>query len=325
MRSTDAGAATGGTLPAQKQGSRMVMTPLPEGTSKSRAEMLADTENPRPSSGQSGVGIAVVPQEEVGQNLVDVDIPVDRVDVSPYQPRLQIDEDELLKLAESIEASGLWNPITVRSIDGRFQLVAGERRWRAHLLLGRLLIRARIKILTEAEAEIEALGDNEAREDLSDFERALRYQGMLERGVAKGKSALARLIGKDRHFVLGCLAMLQLPEQVVAMLRDHPGFLSSRAARDFVVFVEKDSDLVIDACTKVYHGDLDATNALNWLKAHSKARHFPATPKVATAWEVNGRRLGAIKAEGRKLVISCGDGVTPEELLAIILAGHPKS
>lgn len=277
-----------------------------EGDGVAMAEARSQSQDP-PSREASG------PSESASN------IPVSAIDPSPYQPRIKIDEDALRELGESIEAIGLINPIVVRPKGDRYELVGGERRWRAHILIGRDTIEAFVREMSDSQAAVKALADNDAREDLTDFERAIKYQALLSNGDAASQIDLARKIGRDRIFVVRCLSMFRLPQEVIDMLQNRPEFLTARSAADFAAFVEKDVDLVIEACRKIYHGDLDATNALNWLKGQSRARHSPVMGKPIKAWEREGRQLGLIKCEGRKVVITCASGISPNDIIKLLI------
>ncbi len=120
----------------------------------------------------AGAGDDVDQSEATGERLVSV--PLDRVDRSPYQVRVDFDDEELHALADDIRRNGLNQPVTLRTkADGRYELVAGERRWLAARLAGLDAVHARIRELDDFQAHLVGISENNQRADLSPWERAL--------------------------------------------------------------------------------------------------------------------------------------------------------
>jgi len=303
--------------PERKAG--MVMSHPPEGPGKSLEEMLLEAP-PEMAATQSTQPLTVAFQ--AGDS--ETEIPLALVDPSPYQPRLVFDEDTIQDLKESIRENGQINAIIVRrKQDGRYELVGGERRCHALTRLHRTTVRAVVKELSDSEAALWALADNEAREDLCDYERGKKYRQMLESKLVADQQDLAAKIGRNKNHVSRCLAFFRLPQEIMPQLDGRPGFLSARAADEFAAHM-KHPDLVIDAIDKVLNGS-EVVNALNWLKGQIKARENPASPRTHHEWSENGRMLGEMRIEGRRLVITCAPGVTPDEMMNRILLGErPK-
>jgi len=151
-----------------------------------------------------------------------VEIPLDEIAPNPHQPRRSIDGAELDGLADSIRANGLLAPILVRpSADraSRYQIIAGERRWRAARLAGARVIAAVVRRAEDAQAIELALLENVQRADLNPIEEAAGYRQLLE---AHGftQETLARRLGKSRPALANALRLLALPDEVQAMIRD---------------------------------------------------------------------------------------------------------
>jgi ParB family chromosome partitioning protein len=255
----------------------------------------------------------------------EMEIPIGLIDISPFQPRIKIDEDELRMLAESIDADGQINPIVVRrKTDGRLELIGGERRWRAMQLLKRSSIRVIVKELTDADTAVMAVADNDARQDLTDYERGRKYRQLLDEKFVSSQSELARRIGRERLFIVRCMAFYRLPAEVIPMLDVRPSFLGARNAATFATFMDinegKHADLVLESIRKIFDGKLDAANAINWLKGQVRARENPSPSSTHHTWTRGGKQLGEMKIDGRKLVITCASGVTPDELMNAILS-----
>ena len=141
-------------------------------------------------------------------------VPVARIDPSPEQPRLALDKDGLNDLAASVKEHGVLQPILVRPLPGgRYQLVAGERRWRASMLAGLETIPALIEEIDDATALEIAIIENLQREDLSPLEEAAMYQRMTqEHGYSVRK--LAQKLGKDKGYIENRLRLVDAPAEV---------------------------------------------------------------------------------------------------------------
>src|ERR1700681_1156922 len=138
--------------------------------------------------------------------------------LSPYQPRTRFREEALDELARSIHSSGIVQPLVVRRIAGRFQLIAGERRWRAALKAGllRVPIVVRDVAVGQEQSLLEmALIENIQREDLNPIEEALAYRRLADEFQLK-QEQIADAVGKNRASVANYLRLLQLPDEVRA-------------------------------------------------------------------------------------------------------------
>jgi len=156
-----------------------------------------------------GLG-ALIPRAAVGLR----DIPVDAILPNPLQPRTHFDEQELEELAQSIREHGLLQPVLVsQRRDGTFQLITGERRWRAAQLAGMPSVPAMVKEATPQASLEMALVENIQRRDLNPLEEAHAFRQLIdEHGLTQEK--LGQRIGKSRVAVTNTLRLLQLPEPV---------------------------------------------------------------------------------------------------------------
>lgn len=149
-------------------------------------------------------------QMEAGERLIDV--AVDAIDRSPYQARVQFDPDELAALGEDIRASGLNNPVTVRlKLDGRYEMVAGERRWLAAQKAGLTHVMARVRPLDDFDAHLIGVSENNQRASLSPWEKAVEAAELLQHAKASGKPStqrdLARYLNRNVAIVNQQLAI----------------------------------------------------------------------------------------------------------------------
>ena len=152
-------------------------------------------------------------------NLNEVDIA--QIEPNPNQPRREFDQDALQELANSIRELGIIQPITLRKMEGgRYQIIAGERRWRASQLAGLTKIPAYIVTVEDQGVMEMALVENIQREDLNAIEIALAYQHLADSsGMTQAK--ISERVGKSRAAVTNYLRLLKLPAQVQIALKNH--------------------------------------------------------------------------------------------------------
>ena len=144
---------------------------------------------------------------------------ISQVDTNPGQPRKSFDSDALAGLAESIAANGLLQPILVRRIDDRYEIIAGERRFRASKLAGLLEIPVIVTEADDAAAAKYALIENLQREDLNAYEEAAAYQKLMSE-YNLSQEEISTQIGKSRSAIANAVRLLDLPPEVVKMLTD---------------------------------------------------------------------------------------------------------
>ena len=147
------------------------------------------------------------------------EIAIDQIEANPNQPRREFDPESLQELANSIKQLGLVQPITLRQIsENKFQIIAGERRWRASQLAGLKAIPAYIRTIKDENVMEMALVENIQREDLNAIEIALAYEHLLEKsGMTQERVAVE--VGKSRAAVANYLRLLKLPAQVQMALQ----------------------------------------------------------------------------------------------------------
>lgn len=156
-------------------------------------------------------------------------VPIDLVQRNPSQPRKHFDESELNDLSSSIRAHGVLQPILVRPVPGgKFEIVAGERRWRAAQRAGLHSIPAVVRDLNEVEVLEIAIVENVQRMDLNPIEEAQGFQALIDR-FGRTQEEIAEAVGKSRPHIANMLRLLKLPEDLQEMVRD--GRLSSGHAR----------------------------------------------------------------------------------------------
>jgi ParB family chromosome partitioning protein len=156
------------------------------------------------------------------------ELPVDSIRPNPFQPRTTIDEAAFTELAASIEASGLLQPVIVRPRNGSYELIAGERRWRAVMHLGWARMPAVVRDVDDQTLLTLALIENLQRDALSPIDEASGYQRLAaEFQLPHGE--IARMVGRNRSTIANLLRLLQLPADVQALV--HQKSLSEGHAR----------------------------------------------------------------------------------------------
>ena len=183
------------------------------------------------------------PMENSGYRL----LPIYKVEPNPDQPRRDFDEEELQALADSISIHGVIQPLTVRETDGGYyQIIAGERRWRASRLAGLSEVPAVIIEADDKKAMELALIENLQRQDLNPVEEAMGYQSLIEEyGLTQDDAA--KRVGKSRPAVANALRLLALSQEVLDMLRN--GSLTAGHAR--AVLQLKTEKKQIEAAKKI--------------------------------------------------------------------------
>ncbi|HET6570105.1 MAG TPA: ParB/RepB/Spo0J family partition protein [Solirubrobacterales bacterium] len=161
---------------------------------------------------------AILPEAEAGDAGELRELPVGLIKPNPDQPRTSFDPEALAALAESIEASGVVQPLLVRPLpDGSYELVAGERRWRAAQQAGLEKVPAVVRDQAEAERLQAALIENMVREDLNPVEEARACSALVEE-LGLTKEQLAKRVGRSRPAVSNLIRLLELPDETLELL-----------------------------------------------------------------------------------------------------------
>jgi ParB family chromosome partitioning protein len=155
----------------------------------------------------AAVGTAVAPARDMTSAPLEIDI--DLIDPSPYQPRTRFREEALAELTRSIQASGIIQPLVVRPVGTRYQLIAGERRWRAAQRAGLLRVSAIVRHVPDELAVEMTLVENIQREDLNAIEAARAFERLLTE-FQLTQEAIADRTGKDRATIANAIRLLKL-------------------------------------------------------------------------------------------------------------------
>jgi ParB family chromosome partitioning protein len=226
-----------------------------------------------------------------------LEIPLDQLDRNPYQTRSHVNEEQLAELAASITANGVVQPVLVRPLaNGRFQLIAGERRWRASELAGKKTIPAIPRQVSDEQAMEITIVENLQRADLNPMEQARAFE-RLAREFHMTQEQMAVRTGKDRATVANFLRLLRLPASV--QTRVEAGELSFGHARTLLAFehaeeMEKAAKRVIDLSLSVRQTETYVQGLLHPERAAKKEPkpEISIDPNVREVQERLQRALG---------------------------------
>jgi ParB family chromosome partitioning protein len=172
---------------------------------------------------------ALIPEAETPAEGEIVEIPVGRIEPGPFQARREFNEEALAELADSIAEHGVMQPVVVRPLPGeRYQLIIGERRWRASQQAGLERIPALVRDVDDLTSSEMMLVENLQREDLNPLEEANAYRRLVEE-FQLTQEEIAHRVGKSRPFIANSLRLLQLPGEILDLLSQ--GLLSTGHAK----------------------------------------------------------------------------------------------
>lgn len=215
-------------------------------------------------------------ESHAGEDIVE--LPLDLISPNPDQPRTDINEDALDELADSIAKTGLLQPIIVRPMGESYQIIAGERRWRASRKAGLSSVPVRVMAATEVESLEIALIENLQREDLNPMEEARGYRRLLSVHQMT-QAELADKVSKSRSAVTNALRLLDLPEDVQEFVYD--GRISAGHAR--AILSVPDQDARIRLARKIADEGLSVRDAENLARlvaaGQSERAPRPVAPK----------------------------------------------
>lgn len=241
-------------------------------------------------------------------------VPVDKIEPNPFQPRTVFNEAKIRELATTISADGLGEPVLLRRKGDGYELIAGERRWRAVKLLNHSTIEALVIDADDAKTAILALVENLQREDLADFEVALGIKRVMDQFPQRSK--LAEYLGIERSDLYRYLAFHSLPESVQERLRVNPELLGRVAASD-IVKVLKDGEGAADliqrleqAITLVEQGRLEQTKVAGYI-GRTNGSSSPQTNK--TPLTSNGAKVGSFARDHKNIVVKIAASALSDE------------
>ncbi len=168
-----------------------------------------------------GLSALIGEEPETDQNSkIFFELDIDLIEPNPNQPRKSFPEAELKELSQSIEANGIVQPIIVRRFKGKYQIVAGERRWRAAQKVELRKIPAVVKDVSDEKLLELALIENIQRQELNPIEESRAYQKLID-DVGLTQEKIAKQVGKSRTFITNYLRLLRLPKRVLKYVEEN--------------------------------------------------------------------------------------------------------
>lgn len=165
-----------------------------------------------------GLGALIPDSEESDKNSI-IEIKITDIEANEMQPRKNFNDETLTDLSESIKEHGVVQPIIVRKFGNSYQIIAGERRWRASRMAGKRTIPAIVKECSNLEVMELALIENLQREDLNSIEEAQAYKSLIEE-YKMTQEEISKKIGKSRPAIANSLRLLQLPQEIKNMIEE---------------------------------------------------------------------------------------------------------
>lgn len=229
--------------------------------------LLKDPDNDIKSAGDKGA-------DKVVGNIVELEL--NAIEVNPHQPRTSFNEETLQELASSIIELGVIQPITVRKIEfNKFQLVSGERRYRASKLVGLKTIPAYIRIANDQESLEMALVENIQRQDLDPIEIALSYRRLIEE-IQLTQEEMSNRVGKNRSTIANYLRLLKLDPIIQTGMRD--GFISMGHGRALITL--EDTSDQLDIYEKIIAENLSVRQTEALVKKLQNNGQSAVSPKI---------------------------------------------
>lgn len=215
----------------------------------------------------------VAKEEFAGERLIK--LPVEEIDANPYQPRQEFNDDEIAELAHSLQQHDMLQPIAVREVDGRYQLISGERRLRAAIVAGWDEVPVRVFEADDQTVAELAIVENLQRKDLNAIEKAMSFERYLhEHGCTQ--SELAERIGVDRSTVANLLRLLELPEPVMTAVMT--GELTAGHARALLPLGEE--GIQVEFARRIFEEGWSVRAAEEAVQDYIHSQDGPATIKA---------------------------------------------
>ena len=217
---------------------------IPSGAPKNKKNITEEKKQP--------VKVVEKVVEKIVEKPVEMKMKITEVEPNREQPRKNFDEDALLELAESIKQFGVLQPLLVQKKDDYYEIIAGERRWRAAKLAGLKEVPVIIKDFSDQEVAEIVLIENIQRENLNPVEEAKGYSELVE-SYGMTQEEVAKTVGRSRSSVANAMRLLALPEEIQEMLEN--GDISTGHGKALLAF--DDEEKMLDAARKAADGKLN--------------------------------------------------------------------
>lgn len=254
-----------------------------------------------------GKGLDALFEDNINESQGTQTIRMSEIEPNKSQPRRHFDENAITTLADSIRQHGLIQPILVRSTGTGYQIVAGERRWRACRMLGMSEIPAVVKEFSDSETAQIALIENIQREDLNPIEEAAAYKELME-NYNMTQEELSKAVGKSRSAIANAVRLLNMPEKVQELLRK--GELSAGQAK--AIAAAESEEQMVDLAERAANGQI-TVRAIEKLLAQKdeEEKEVPAkadTEKKQAMNYLTEMEISLHETLSRKVKINSKDG-----------------
>lgn len=252
------------------------------------------------SKGGLGIGLGALFEDNKTESDSGQMLRVSEIEPNRGQPRKNFDDETISALADSIKEHGILQPILVRPYGSGYQIVAGERRWRAARMLGMSEVPVQIKELSDLEAMQLALIENLQRENLNPVEEAKGYSELVE-SYGMTQEEVAKTVGRSRSSVANAMRLLALPEEIQEMLEN--GDISTGHGKALLAF--DDEEKMLDAARKAADGKLNVRSLEKMASEDDKKKSSKKDNSHIDSY-FKEMEIGLHNALGRKVKVEYG-------------------
>jgi ParB family chromosome partitioning protein len=252
----------------------------------------------------------------------EASLDIELITPNPFQPRKVFDNDKIIELAEAIKENGMIQPIAVRAVDDGYQIIAGERRYRACKYLGFTTIQAVIFNADDEATAMMALSENIDREDLTDYEIGQAILNISH--LFKKKTELSRYTGKTRSDIYRYLAFNDLPDWLKNRLNGNPGLINRNNAQLLVSFFKeaaysdsKHKEYVLSALNMIEESALTQTLLIPKIRRLIRDAENPRRQSdnvISKKYALNGKNIGGFSFDNHKVTIKITSELITEEV-----------
>lgn len=251
------------------------------------------------AKGGLGTGLSALFDDNTTDTAASQTLRISEIEPNRSQPRKNFDDETISALADSIKQHGILQPLLVRPYGSGYQIVAGERRWRAARMLGMSEVPVQIKELTDSEAMQIALIENLQRENLNPIEEAQGYYELTE-NFGMTQEEISKTVGRSRSAIANAMRLLSLPEEVRTMLED--GELSVGHAKALLSF-DNDYDMIV-AARKACGGKMTVRALEKMAQNAGKPEKEVSNERIDSYFKE--MEIGLHEALGRKVKVEYG-------------------
>lgn len=235
-------------------------------------------------------------------------IPIDAIIPNRYQPRTEFNDEKINELCQTIKTHGVIQPIVVREIEGGYELIAGERRWRAVTKLGLPTIPAIIRNFNDSQSASVALIENLQRENLTSIEEAIAYQKLIDLHDLTQES-LAQRLGKAQSTIANKLRLLHLPEECHDALKQR--LISERHARALLTL--KDHEVQLKFLAEIIEKDLNVKQTEQKVEQYINQEQEPKKKQVRKSFSKDVRLALNTIRQSVNMVVQSGMSIETDE------------